>query len=407
MMIAQCISKFFVNPNLYIYPICICFLSFSEERPKSLFSTEEEPPNLHKTTTTKHQKLALVDIMRHYNNTTPGIITRKEWHQILWFNMPPWMTSHDFMSLCDYKNCNVTQDRGLIKKVSAVLFCVIHPGMGYIPPLNHTERDPDQAWVFYGLESPFNYHFSDYTSRHWRNTFNWSMTYRTDSDVQESYGLLRTLDTPIKRDYDKIFQEKTKFGVWIVSHCLTQSKREVFVREMQKYVAVDIYGMCGQRFSSDVETLVKEYKFFLSFENSLCPDYVTEKFFKYFGLNIIQVVRGGVDYDSLLPNDTFINTAKFPDVKTFTQFLSDVGSDKERYVNYLRRKDAYEADTEKFTYNNAMCNLCRKLNHKKSYRKSYGDIHNYIQKTKVCVQPNDIGDVQRILTHGKVQIMRP
>ena len=275
---------------------------------------------------------------------------------------------------------------------------MIHPGVGYIPPLNQTERDSDQVWVFYGLESPFNYHYGDYTSKHWRNTFNWSMTYRTDSDIQEPYGMLRTLDNPIKRNYDKIFQEKTKFAVWIVSHCGTHSKREQYVKEMQRFVGVDIYGMCGKRFSIDIADLVKEYKFFLSFENSLCPDYVTEKVFKYFGFSMIQVVRGGVDYDRLLPNVTFINTAKFPDVKTLTQYLSDVGSNKERYVSYLRKKDAYKAETEDFTYKNAMCDLCRKLNHKQKYRKSYVDIHTYIQTTRVCSQMRS-GTLNLFLAH--------
>ena len=341
----------------------------------------------------KQQNWALVDIPRHYNNTNSRVITPEELHRILWFNMPPWMGAHDFMSRCDYSNCKVTQDRSMIKNVSAVLFCVIHPGIGFIPPLTQTQRSPDQVWVFYGLESPFNYHFDEYKSVHWRNTFNWSMTYRTDSDIQEPYGMLRTLDNPIKRDYDKIFQEKTKFAVWIVSHCGTHSKREQFVQEMKRYVAVDIYGMCGKRFSVDIADLVKEYKFFLSFENSLCPDYVTEKFFVYFGLSIIQVVRGGVDYDRLLPNDTFINAAKFSDFKMLTQYMIDIGSNKDRYVRYLLRKDAYKAETEAFTYKNAMCDLCRKLNHKETYRKTYEDIHDYIQNTKVCIKPNEIGDV--------------
>ena len=298
------------------------------------------------------------------------------------------------MSLCDHNNCQVTVNRALIRNVSAVMFCVIHPGMGYTPPLGPGERDSDQVWVFYGLESPFNHHFSDYASPHWRNTFNWSMTYRTDSDVQQPYGTLETLETPIEKDYNKLFLHKTKFAVWIVSHCATHSKREDFVREMQKYVFVDIYGKCGRRFQTDVASLVKEYKFFLSFENSLCPDYVTEKLFNYFGLDIIQVVRGGVDYDKLLPNDTFINTAKFPDVKALTQYLIDVGSDQERYVGYIRRKAAYKSYKGDFTYENSMCDLCRKLNQKNSYRNSYKDIHEYIQKTKVCIQPSEVSDIR-------------
>ena len=53
------------------------------------------------------------------------------------------------------------------------------------------------------------------------------------------------------------------------------------------YQQVDIYGGCGQlkcrRDAQDKDscykTLARDYKFYLSFENSLCKDYVTEKFF--------------------------------------------------------------------------------------------------------------------------------
>lgn len=345
----------------------------------------------------KSRKWTLVDIRKHFNNSFSGSefqhLQPAGLHRILWFNMPPWMESHDFMSLCDYNNCEVTQDRNLIRNVSAVLFCVIHPGMGYTPPLG--QRDPNQVWVFYGLEAPFNYHYSEYESQHWRNMLNWSMTYRSDSDVQEPYGVLQTLGKPKEKDYDKIFRGKTKMVIWVVSHCITHSKREDYVREMQKYISVDVFGMCGTKFTQELADLVKDYKFFLSFENSLCPDYVTEKFFKYFSYDLIQVVRGGVDYDKLLPNDTFINTAKFPDAKTVAQHLIDVGSDPTRFTHYLRRKDMYDAYTENFTYKNSMCELCRKLNHKQLYRNSYADIHEYVQKTRQCIQPYNISDIRR------------
>lgn len=51
------------------------------------------------------------------------------------------------------------------------------------------------------------------------------------------------------------------------------------------YQQIDIYGGCGQlkcpRFEANkcFEMLNRDYKFYLSFENSNCRDYITEKFF--------------------------------------------------------------------------------------------------------------------------------
>lgn len=55
-------------------------------------------------------------------------------------------------------------------------------------------------------------------------------------------------------------------------------------KELQKYIPVDIYGACGtlkcaisEKQKCD-QMLNTDYKFYLAFENSLCYDYITEKF---------------------------------------------------------------------------------------------------------------------------------
>lgn len=43
-----------------------------------------------------------------------------------------------------------------------------------------------------------------------------------------------------------------------------------------------------------------KYKFYLSFEDAICKDYATEKFFSIFGgLNLIPVVLGGANYSGI------------------------------------------------------------------------------------------------------------
>ncbi len=73
---------------------------------------------------------------------------------------------------------------------------------------------------------------------------------------------------------------------------------------MQKYIQVDIYGKCGQlrcpatkERNECKQILSKNYLFYLSFENSNCIDYITEKFFTIIRFNIIPIVMGGGEYD--------------------------------------------------------------------------------------------------------------
>ena len=58
---------------------------------------------------------------------------------------------------------------------------------------------------------------------------------------------------------------------------------------------MDVFGRCGtMKCPKDKcdEYLSNNYMFYLSFENSLCMDYVTEKFFNILQDDILPVVLG-------------------------------------------------------------------------------------------------------------------
>jgi hypothetical protein len=69
------------------------------------------------------------------------------------------------------------------------------------------------------------------------------------------------------------FDEKKKSIAWFVSNCDSESKRELYVKELQKYIDVDVFGKCGHlKCSKDkkcYEMIAKNYKFYLAFENSV------------------------------------------------------------------------------------------------------------------------------------------
>ena len=58
---------------------------------------------------------------------------------------------------------------------------------------------------------------------------------------------------------------------------------------MKKWIPIDQYGKCSSGGDCDADcykNLGTKYKFYLSFENSLCKEYVTEKFWRILGNTI-------------------------------------------------------------------------------------------------------------------------
>ena len=191
-------------------------------------------------------------------------------------------------------------------------------------------RLPHQLYVFLTLESAA---YPDIDLASWDNFFNITMTYRTDSDVFMPYGRVVQNDQIIKSEPDQDLSDKKYLAAWLVSNCHTQSRREDLIEDLKKYLPTDsihIYGKCGSRKcpgksqdERDVcwEMLEKNYKFYLALENSICPDYVTEKMYEALKHNIVPVVFGGSDYKAIFPKDSFIDMMDFKNVSSLADYL--------------------------------------------------------------------------------------
>jgi len=124
----------------------------------------------------------------------------------------------------------------------------------------------------------------------------------------------------------------------------------------------------------------QKYFFYMGFENSLCIDYITEKFFHYYTRDVVDVVRGS-DYDRLLPN--VIDAIKFSSAADLSKYLQNVADSKELYTRYLRNKDRYMVNRWT-SYVAPFCNICEKLHNIESNRKLYNDHVTFWKKT-TCV----------------------
>lgn len=225
---------------------------------------------------------------------------------------------------CTFTNCYVTGNRSFLgdyTKFDLVAFAgpqVVRMVKRALPQ----RRSPHQKFAFATIESADNY---PVCSDRLNNFFNWTWTYRLESEAKWGYIVVRDAKgviigpkksmrwmklaemDPVSDEYKEKLKKKTKAAAWFVSNCVSKSGRERFARELQsklkKYnLEVDIYGKCGplhcppeKRDDCNI-MLSNDYYFYLSFENSFAEDYVTEKLLYPLQHDAIPIVYGGANY---------------------------------------------------------------------------------------------------------------
>ncbi|XP_048003093.1 alpha-(1,3)-fucosyltransferase C-like [Leguminivora glycinivorella] len=160
---------------------------------------------------------------------------------------------------CSVQNCRFTEnDDSWIPFVDAV---VVHLNKALLPNWQQqSKRKPHQRWIFWTEEPPV-YTFSGAEPgtvkprlKDMANIFNWSMTYRSDSDIPVPYGRTIPLLYPkLNNIYDAEPSELVPFwsrkqtrvlATILMSHC--KSFRLNFVMQLQKFLSVDFYGRCSK-----------------------------------------------------------------------------------------------------------------------------------------------------------------
>ncbi|XP_059139014.1 alpha-(1,3)-fucosyltransferase C-like [Physella acuta] len=330
---------------------------------------------------------------------------------ILWY-IPtrywPKMDSLNPLRFCPDFPCVITTNKTFAEQSAAMIFA------GELLRTPPPKRRPDQVFIFNNHEPPNEQWWRDSVIKNdsfgWKDAFNWTMTYRMDSDVTSLYGIIRRRFKPITRDYKSILAKKTRKAAVLISNCRTIGKRETYIEELQKYIPVDVYGFCGNfscpRAEDDkcFQNIDTNYKFYLSFENSMCEDYITEKFFRYISTNTILVVRASNEYSRHAPPEVFINTADYASPKELADKLLYLDQHDSEYIRFLQEKDKYVSIYEDipirdgggqiyfmhYHYENVpICQICMRLWNLKSHSKVIPDIKEWFTK-KMCRPPLDI-----------------
>ncbi|RWS23354.1 alpha-(1:3)-fucosyltransferase C-like protein, partial [Leptotrombidium deliense] len=139
---------------------------------------------------------------------------------------------------CLKNKCVATSDRVYLQYASSVLFHWRDISATDLPLMKRY----NQKWVLYNMESPANTYWVRSTMENVQKEIDWTMTYRLDSDVYAPYG--QVIESKVTNFSVIPLKNKKRQVAWFVSNCYTAGKREDYVKQLSKYIQVDIYGNC-------------------------------------------------------------------------------------------------------------------------------------------------------------------
>jgi len=333
----------------------------------------------------------------------------------------PWQgleTSEDFTHFkrkkCLVTNCNLTYQKQNFVKSKVVIFHAYNMPSSEEMIRLQRRRPRDQVWVYFNLENPIvtSYIAPHKDRRELDNVFNWTMTFMRESDIYHPYGFYLPLqkgEFSLKKLQNHAIG-KTKLAVWLASGCgqvLDERKvRIMYVHHLRKHMPIDIYGECAKHFhqpnlkirdcpnhdgrpAPDCESLLRQYKFILAFENMNCVDYITEKYWCIpLELGLVPVVMGGADYKALAIPGSYINVLDFSSLNELADYLLHLDKNDKEYNKYFEWKKRYKVGGclrgGMVTHYPWMCEVCAAANNDSIQSKTYKQIQDFYDPEKRC-----------------------
>ena len=238
---------------------------------------------------------------------------------------------------------------------------------GRDPHRSPPERAPNQVYIMFLWESPF-LRGGFIRGNHF---YNWSMTYSRKSNVFLPYFLVSRIRNQsvsaniTEKSLPQLTHNSNKTKAttfWVVSHCRTAGRRREYVDKLRTYIKVDIYGRCAKPCpeANCHHALAKtgRYKFYLSFENAICKDYITEKAMRPLLVGVVPIVYGGMsteDYESRLPPGSYIDVRNFKSPKHLSQYLVYLDGNNTAYLEYFQWRRTHKV------HDTPWCALCQAL----------------------------------------------
>jgi hypothetical protein len=240
----------------------------------------------------------------------------------------------DAIPRCDFP-VEWTNDRSRLAEAAAVIFHVPN-----FEEIADARKYPGQLWVAWSMESIVNYPVlaDPAFMRH----FDIVMTYETGSDVWSPYlpgagwwDAARHKPIPPKVERAP--------AVHFQSSSFNKSGRDKFIAELSQHIAVDCYGryqpnrqIAGPDLGpqTKLETIGR-YPFCLALENSIAPDYVTEKMFDPLAAGTVPVYLGAPNAAAFVPDGCYIDAASFGSPAELAAYLRHLIETPQAYQAYF------------------------------------------------------------------------
>ena len=233
--------------------------------------------------------------------------------------------------------CELTTDKRRVHEASAL---VVHArNANELPPKSYKNL----TWILHSNENPI--YTPSLHNPNFMGHFNYSATYRLDSDFPCPEFVKPNLDPPVP------FQEKKGLVVAVLSNC--EPVRTKYLTELMKHIQVDSYGAClrnkmglipriNRTSRHAVMELQRGYKFAVVFPNADCDFYMTEKIYNALSAGAVPIWLGTDGIDEVLKwgnlKHAVIKVKDFASPKALAEFLLKLAENEAEYNKYLKWK---------------------------------------------------------------------
>lgn len=252
--------------------------------------------------------------------------------------------------------CEVMRSRARLAEADAVLFdpCYSGPSQWRDVMRHQPARAEGQQWWWFTYEQ--REYFPQMKRPELMSVFDYRFNYMLDAEVHTSFmcpwgGHTDWLAPPVP------FAKKRGGVAFLASNCHTggAAERTEYVRQLMKFIPVDSYGAClhnkplpsgdrgwqgsfGEMMDHKIR-LLRDYKFFLAFENNNITDYVTEKLASALLAGSVPVYMGSSNVKRWAPDDhAVIRVDDFNSPRELAEYLNSLMDDEARYEAHLEWK---------------------------------------------------------------------